>query len=537
MSFSTFSLPVTERYFNKLVFTYLNQNLQVNHLYDYYPNLEGFQQALKEISNYTYERNILSSVLLKQALSDTNTSQKSIDNIHSIVNENTFTITTGHQLCLFTGPLYVIYKISAIIQLAKYLKQYFPQYHFVPVFWMNSEDHDINEINHFYDGYKKYLWNVHTDRTPVFLMNTNGLDEVYEQMKESNTFSEQVLTLFENAYLKHSSYTQATRYLINELFGYEGIVIIEPNEQAFKEKFKSYFHKDIFENATYQNIQSSIKFLNDNHYPIQVTPQKINTFLFHDNKRLLIQQDNDVFYLKGTNIKWSRVELEKHLDTHPEKFSPNVLLRPLYQQKILPNTAYIGGNAEVSYWLELKNIFSVFNVFYPIIIQRPVLFISPKNVQRKIEKLQLSFSKIFENNKHTLIKQMMDEQHLSIHLKKYQNEFLNIFDKLLYETEQIDKTLIAYLNAEKTKTIKFIENLEQKLNRTIKQKNETLLKQIDDIYYTFFPDDKMQERVWNISYVAKILNKDSLSELIHDLIPYCTINLSNNFDIKILMDE
>lgn len=536
MSFKIHQVSNIEKHFNKLVFSYLNHHSQINDLYSHYPNLQGFQNAINEIAKFSYNRNILSNILLQQASSVSNTSIKSIENINLLTQENTFTITTGHQLCLFTGPAYFIYKIASTIQLSNQLKQHFPKYNFVPVFWLNTEDHDINEINHFYFNDKKYLWNVNTNGIPVFSINTNGLEDLFEEMKSSNSFSEEALNLFKTTYLHHTSYTQATRYIINELFGKEGIVIIEPNEKIFKEQFKQYFYQDIFESFLYQSIQPTIKKLNEGHYPVQVNPREINTFLFYNNKRILIQKQEDNFHLKNTDVKFDKSELQKHLDAHPENFSPNVLLRPVYQQKILPNIAYIGGSAEVSYWLELKDTFQSFNTFYPIIIQRPVLFLLPQNIYKKITKLNLSIDDLFEKDKHELIKQIMDNQNLSIHLEEYHQKFLKIFDELTAYVEPVDKTLIAYLNAEKTKSINFLEKLEHKLNRHIKQKNETLLQQTDSIYSTLFPNDIMQERIWNIFYIAKILDI-SVFELLKNISPQCNIDLHNTFKIKVLINE
>lgn len=536
MSFLLHQVSHTDNYFNKLVLSYLNRIPDTSDLYAHYPDLMGFQNALQEIQRFKYDRSTLVQVLLQQASTVTNTSAKTIENIHLLNQPTTYTITTGHQLCLFTGPAYFIYKIASIIQLSHELKRHFPYHQFVPVFWMNNEDHDIDEINHFTFNNRKYLWNKTTDGTPVFSLSTKGLEELFEEMKTSNVFTEEILQLYETAYLKHSSYTQATRYLINEIFGKEGIILIEPNAKPFKEQFKHHFYQDIINSLLYHAIQPTIEKLNKTHYPVQVTPREINTFLFHNHKRILIKKHEHSFHFKDTDIQWSKATLEEHLEKHTENFSPNVLLRPIYQQTILPNIAYVGGSAEVSYWLELKEVFKAFQTVYPVLIQRPVLFILPENIQRKMKKLNFNTDDFFTKEKHTLIKEILDKQQLSIHLEHYQKQFTSVFQELMLLAEPIDKTLIAYIQAEQAKNSNFIEKLEQKLNRQIKQKNDILIKQLEDIYHTFFPNNNMQERVWNIFYIAKMLNT-SIFDLIDELLPYCKIDLTEHFKINILLSN
>lgn len=518
MSLNASFLNFNSRLLEKINSEYINQSDKLQSLYSFYPNLQGFQNIIQEIQKYNFNRKQLTHVLLQQSQLVSNTSQPTIQNIQALTHPNTFSITTGHQLSLYTGPLFFIYKIITVIRISMYLKKHFPEYNFVPVFWMASEDHDIEEINHFFIKDKKFQWQKNNDGTPSGKLDTNGLMEIYQQLKDLNVLSEKDIQIFFNAYINHTNYADATRYLINDLFGKYGLITLNADDKLLKSLFIRVFHKDIFENATEQILNKSISFLEQNNYHIQAKPRPINTFYFHENKRFLLQNKHHQFQLKGTEVLFTKEALEEKLKNNPENFSPNVLLRPVYQQTILPNIAYVGGPAEVAYWLTLKPAFEQYKVFQPLIIQRPLIFITPANIRQKIEKYHLSIQNIFNYDKHTVLKNILNEFRISITLDNTKHQIQYIFQELFYQTENIDKTLIPFVNAEQAKTIKFIETLEQKLNKAIQQKHENIRKHIDDIYTNYFPQNTMQDRIWNIFYAYKLLGYKTVEELIDEII-------------------
>lgn len=537
MSFSSISLTANTKYLNPLVADYLFHPEKIQHLFNHFADINGFENTIKEISNHTFDRKKLVDILLHQAQTIENTSKETLQNIKKLTENNTFTITTGHQLNLLTGPLFFIYKISATIQLCQQLSQLFPQYNFVPVYWMASEDHDAEEINHFYFKDKKFEWNISSDGTPVGIIPTKGLNVLFNQMKESNLFSDEVIQLFENTYLKHSTLADATRYLINHIFGDKGIIILNPTTSELKKDFTPIFYDDVFENKIFQLAQNTITYLEKNHYHIQANPQKINTFYIHQNKRYLIQNENDQFKLKGTDIFFSENELKNLLEQHPDRFSPNVLLRPLFQQTILPNIAYIGGTAEISYWLTLKQIFQSYSIPYPILLQRPILFLLPKNIERKINKLNITLEDIFNNDIHQLAYKILDKNNLSVHFDEQKHQVEKIFNAFIKQVQNIELTLISTINAELTKTLKSIEIIEHKINKAIKQKNETIQQQISDIYNNFFPQNIMQDRIWNIAFAYQITESSSLKNFIDNIFEHCNIDIHSHkkFYFKIIV--
>ena len=337
--------------FSSLFSDYISQSSQVKSFYNEHFSLKDFTLYMEKNKFDYLNRPALVNALNQQSNLVSNTTALSKANIVLLEKATAYTVTTGHQLCLFTGPLYFIYKIASTINLCKALKTNFPKKDFVPIYWMASEDHDFEEINHAFAFGKKVMWNS-TQKGAVGEFSTEGLQEVITELKTilgDNEKSNELIQLFEKAYTNHSNLADATRYLVNELFGEYGIVILDGNDSNLKQLFKDEFKKDIFENTSVQLVNKTIDKLKVN-YSAQVTPRDINVFYKEKGLRERIEKQGSHYAVLNTDITFTEQELNNIIETTPEKLSPNVVLRPLYQQKILPNIAYVGGPGEIAYW-------------------------------------------------------------------------------------------------------------------------------------------------------------------------------------------
>ena len=221
-------IPFREtNYFSDFICDYLDEKSELKQFYNRFPSLENFEAQINEKSNSEHvsesHRAILATTLMQQYAS-IETSEFTLQNIEDLKSKKTFTITTGHQLNLFTGPLYFLYKIISTINLAKQLKEKYPEYNFVPIYWMASEDHDFEEINYFNFKGKKIQWNS-KQTGAVGQFNTEGVDAVFEIVSAEfgqGKNAEQLKEWFKKAYLEHDNLADATRYLANELFGEQG---------------------------------------------------------------------------------------------------------------------------------------------------------------------------------------------------------------------------------------------------------------------------------------------------------------------------
>ena len=267
--------------------------------------------------------------------------------------------------------MYFIYKIASTIKIAQQLKAQFPENHFVPVYWMASEDHDFEEVNHIYLWGKMLQWQTES-KTAVGYLDPKNLENVIAELEillGTSQNSAEILALFKQAYLQHNTLSQATRFLVHALFKDFGLVILDADDADLKRNFIPVFERDIFDNSNFQNINQTVQQL-EKEYKIPVKPREINVFWLDANIRTRIIQNGESFEAKDAGKSWNKEELLKELHENPQHFSPNVVLRPMYQETILPNLAYIGGTNEIAYWLELKNAFEENKIFYPMLVVR-----------------------------------------------------------------------------------------------------------------------------------------------------------------------
>ena len=335
-------------YFSKLITDYLDEKAELQSLYNRFPKIEHFQGQIDEKSNnFPFENRLILVSALEKQYKNFEISEYTSQNKHFLKQTNTFTITTGHQLNLFSGPLYFLYKIVSTINLCKKLKLKFPAQNFVPIYWMATEDHDFEEINYFNFKGKKISWNKES-KGAVGRFDTKGLDLVYEAFsKEIGTGNNAnyLLDLFKKSYLEHQNLADATRFLANELFKNEGLVIIDGDSNELKKLFVPYVKRELVEQISYQKVTETLPKLSD--YTVQVNPREINLFYLQDQLRERIIFENGNYKINNTSLVFSESEIITELEKNPENFSPNVILRPLYQEVILPNFCYIGGGGEL----------------------------------------------------------------------------------------------------------------------------------------------------------------------------------------------
>lgn len=485
---------------NPLVSDYLAKKETTRDLYDFFPDHDGYKKWLETDPYSDFDHARLSKLLLAQAALVNNTSGKSTQNILNLAKKNSYTVTTGHQLCLFTGPLYFIYKIVSAITLAERLKKEFPGSEFVPVYWMASEDHDFAEVNHFHHEDRTLEWNS-SQAGAVGEFETAELRRLLPEIKSTFGISDnatELINLFENAYLKHATLADATRFLVNELFGEFGIVTIDGNDPNLKSQFKDYFREDIFKNSPYEQVAKTTSRLTSANYHVQVNPRPINCFYMRKGQRTRIEKQENVYTIVGTDQSFTADEIEAMIESDPSKLSPNVVLRPVYQQVILPNIAYVGGPGELAYWLQFKGMFDAMKVRFPVLVPRNFITILDLPVLKRMSKLGIKEKDIFKSAEQLLT----DLQILKgkvFHIEDYQRAISKILDKLKYDIASADKTLVAAAEAELHRSLKALDKICFKANRSLKRQLDTEARQMGIIKTTLFPGGIPQERHQNFS--------------------------------------
>lgn len=476
--------------FSDFFLDYIQQKENLKTFYNRFPSLENFESQIDEKKkNFSaHKRQLLHSTLIEQYDGLTLSTSVS-ENLDLLKNENTFTIVTGHQLNICTGPLYFIYKIVTVINACRKLKERYPGFNFVPVFWMASEDHDYEEIKSFRVFGKKYTWATQQNGA-VGRFSTEGLPALVETLPQGGN-------IFKDAYKKNNKLVDAVRFYVNTLFKEDGLIIIDGDSRALKSSFAEVIKDDILNHTSKKIVDDTNAKLEALGYKTQVFCREINFFYLNDNLRNRIEQKNGNFEVLDSDIRLDRQSMLKAIDETPEKFSPNVILRPLYQEMILPNLAYVGGPAEMIYWLQLKRVFENYNVPFPILLPRNFALVIEQYIHKKFEKTGLEISDLFEEKNflfnHWVLKNSNHNLTVSEELKKIEE----IFSELKKRAENIDLTLIPFVGAEGKRAHNSLEKIEHKLLRAEKRKQNDKLRQIESVKDHLFPNGGLQERVDN----------------------------------------
>jgi bacillithiol biosynthesis cysteine-adding enzyme BshC len=502
---------------DSLVLDYINNDEKIKSLISVVPSIESFEQVIASRSFDAQKRATLVEVL-KEQYKEISCNAKVENNISNLSVDNTFTVTTGHQLCLFTGPLYFVYKILSTIKLAARLQERYPNYNFVPVYWMATEDHDLEEINHAYFYNKKLTWET-AQTGAVGPMSTKGIHEVIDELVEilgSGSRISEVESLLRKAY-QLNTLADATRYLVNELFSSYGLVVVDGNDARFKQCFLDIIRKELYQHQGFNAISATNEYLHEHGYKVQVNPREVNLFYMQDQLRARIERvSEDQWKVVDTAIAFDKAALEQELETHPERFSPNVALRPIYQETILPNLAYIGGPGELAYWLQLKGFFDTSGVQFPALILRDSVMLISQKIQSRLQKLELTPKDLFADVQDT-IKRLVHSEQTS--LDEERNTLHELFEGIAAKLKAVDPTLEATARAEGQKQINAINHLEKKAIKALKMKEEQRIQSYQKIHQECFSDGTPQERHDNYFQHYVNLDTDLISAIYDSLAP------------------
>ncbi len=503
---------------------YINNEKHVRCFFNRKNNLENYyDQILEKNNNYNNDFRKTLTDVLKLDYKNISKNSNQLISINKLEKNNAYTITTGHQLNLLTGPLYFFYKIIDTINICKDLKSKYPQNEFIPVYWMASEDHDFKEINHFMTNDVLFNWDVST-RGTVGELKTGSLDKIFNQITDffgkNNSHSKNIIKLFKESYLNNEKLSDATFNLVHSLFGKYGLLILNPDNVKLKKIICEDVIHEIKNQDCYKRVCETNKKINNLNIKPQVNPREINLFYIKNNIRSRIEKYKSSYKVKETDILFSEDEILKEISNFPERFSPNVLLRPFYQEKILPNLAYVGGGSEIAYWLQLKSFFNYKALTFPILaVRSSVLLVSNKTL-KKCKKLDIRISDLFLNN-HELSKFYLTKiSELKIDLTELKKTIKGNFLKLHALSLKTDKSFLGALKAQEKKQLNGLDNLEKKLFRAQKKKHKEKLERLILIKKELFPNNSLQERQINFSEFYKNYGQEFIDILIDNLNPF-----------------
>jgi bacillithiol biosynthesis cysteine-adding enzyme BshC len=476
--------------FSPFFLDYINQKPALKPFYQAFPAITNFKSQLElKRKSFSKENRTLLADRLTRQYEGFAISESVKKNLDSLREPKTFTVVTGHQLNIFTGPLYFIYKIVTVVNTCKKLKEAYPDCHFVPVYWMASEDHDYEEISTFSLYGKKYKWQ--TNQTgAVGKFSTDGLKEIAVALPGDTS-------IFKEAYSKNKTLAQAVRHYVNKLFGDEGVLVMDADDRELKKVLAPVMRDDVFNHTVKNLVEKTNVALEKLGYHTQVFARDINFFFLDATVRERLEVKDGAFTLADSGQTLSKEIVEKLINETPEKLSPNVILRPLYQEMILPNVAYVGGPAENVYWLQLKSIFDHYQVPFPILLPRNFATVMDSPLSRKFSKTGLELQDFFLPKADLINYFVRKHAGHKLQLNKEKETFGVFFNLIKQDAEKIDKTLGDLVGAEAKRAFNSLEKIEHKLVKAEKRFQSDKLRQVEEVKDALFPNGNLQERTDN----------------------------------------
>jgi bacillithiol biosynthesis cysteine-adding enzyme BshC len=512
-------LPYREtRAFTRIVTDYIDQAEALKPFFAGPPTISGIQNTIEKRKQFDTNRQLLVDVL-KDQYKSVPVNDKVQEGINSLLSPDTFTITTAHQPNILTGPLYFIYKILHSVRLAAYLKDSFPQYNFVPVYYMGSEDADLDELGHIHLNGKKIKWETkQTGAVGRMTIDKEFLQLIgtVEGQLAVLPFGKEIIRLVKDCYKKGLRIQDATFQLVNELFAGHGLIVLIPDHAGLKKQMINVFSDDLLHQMPSELAGRTIEEIQAAGYKIQANPREINLFYLADGVRERIIKKGAQFKVKGSELVFSEKELLNELKEHPERFSPNVILRGIFQETILPNVAFIGGGGEIAYWLQYGGIFGHYKVPFPVLVLRNSFLIVEKAWQEKILKIGFTISDLFLPEQELLTKLVARESKNKTKLNGTFTGVEELYELIKKQAGAVDISLTKHVDALKTKAVKRLLELEKKMMRAEKRKFADQQRQIHTIKSALFPGNGLQERYDNIlAYYAK-WGKEFIQKLYED---------------------
>jgi len=510
MKYTATSIPYSATgVFSTLVNDYISGKGTARDYVPYTPNLEGIKKAIQERKFSAIQRQTLVSVLENQyqilgtIKEEKNKAafEKVQENIVLLKNDNCFAVTTAHQPNLFTGPLYFFYKIIHVIKLAAELKAQFPDNDFVPIYYMGSEDADLDEVGSYCIDGAKHQWKTKQTGAIGRMLVDDHLLQLLENLEGYWTVKpdgKEALAIIKAAYKKGNTINEATLQMVHLFFGQYGLVVLQPDDAKLKSLFVEVMQKELTTQFSQTAIQPSLKSLSAN-YHVQSEGRPINLFYLKDAHRNRIEKSGELYLVADTNIQFTQAEIIKELQTYPERFSPNVILRGAYQETILPSVVFVGGGGELAYWMELKNVFAQAGVNYPVLLLRnSFLFINEKQAKQWAS-LEFNTEALFNSIQALELEFVKQQSVENLALTEHIASLTDLYKLIQKDVIKIDSSLGDHALNLSVQAQKKLALLEKKMIRAEKRKQHTSLARIHSIKSELFPDNNLQERVENFS--------------------------------------
>ncbi len=475
-------------------------------------DLATLQSHIEKVKSRDYPREPLGAIL-KEQNEAYGCDGSTLENITKLVDKKACAVVTGQQVGLFSGPLYTIYKALTAVKLAQYLSQKGKE-PIVPIFWLASDDHDFAEINHvnFLDqanqvtrvSYDPPLSSTRIPAADILLTpDIAKCIEEFEAATQGSDFKQSVISQLSQAYGAGESIATAFARWITQLLKPYGVIIIDGSHPELKELGAKVFYTEIREGSpsTKRALESSQE-LQESGYHAQVSVHDgILNLFYGEQERQSIHVQDGSYQIKGSEDAYTRQELLDLLESNPQRFSPNVLLRPLYQDALLPTVAYVGGPGEISYFAQMKGIYDSFGLHMPILYPRKTVTLLERKIDIVLTNYQLAVQDVWRSDDKLIneavqknIPGAIDES-IGLAAAHLERDFQSIKEEVIAFDPGLEKTVDMSLG----KINQQIEFLHKKILKAAKQRDAIITQQLSKAIHNLYPNNHLQERVFNIT--------------------------------------
>ena len=519
-----------------------HQNLFLDYLYefenvsDFYPyDFRNRENYLKIFKNISEKRSYLSadiSQIISNQYSNINKSETTEGNIKKLSDKKTLAIVTGQQLGILGGPLYTFYKIITAIKLSRFLSERYNDYNFVPIFWLEGDDHDFNEVraikiidegNSLLSiGYKEEIEEDDAKQSVGHIKFDITIQDFFDNLEKNlkdTEFKVQLLNELKDFYSEGKSFKEAFKDLIFKYFDEYGLIIFDPQEIEVKRLLKPIFKKEITDFRLHTEKLVHLSATLEELYHAQVKVKPVNLFLNYDGGRHSVEPVDNEFRLRRKRKSFTYDQLLELLENEPDKFSPNVLLRPICQDFLLPTAFYIGGPSEISYFAQIKPLYEFYDIVQPIIYPRSSATILESTIENILEKHSVQINDLFidvENVKKKIINSVA-ESSIDAMFDGLTKQVETAFDQLKEKLIDLDKTIADASNRYRDKISGSINELKSKAEKAQQKKYEVTLRQIDKAAINLFPNTNLQERELNFVYYVNKYGNEFIKKIFDEL--------------------
>ncbi len=525
------SVPYEKLPYSKLLIDYVRQEKNLSPFYSGHSFSEDSVRQKAADFRFTGDRN-RSYEALEQFNIKLDAPAETRRRLKQLKDPNSLALVTGQQVTLYGGPLYTVYKTVTTLNYASRWEKLLGR-PVIPVFWMADEDHDLEEVcqvgifsddNYLKLSCQELKANGPTGRVVLADRFKNFSDHLLSQLPESD-FTSELRERIDKHYREGRTLREAFGRWMLDLFGSSGLIMAGSDDPAIKR-----LSSDLLALAAnrsdelHKSLEEQSSRLEKSGFTRQAMVQRSNLFyLDKEGKRVKISMDGDA-WSAGNGQNWDWNELIDEINSYPERFSPNVFLRPMLQDRLLPTIGYVAGPGELAYYGQMRSAYNAMAMEMPLLLPRFSITLMEPAIQRISEKLPFRFEE-YAGRTEDLESQFVDrkeEEDIDAIIQSWKERTENLTDQFSPRVAEIDPTLRASADKINAVVSGELDKLRSKIYRSIKKREQIQIRRIHRVKRHLFPDSGLQERqISMIHYMNKygLDVWDRLQELLQDQQP------------------